>query len=96
MTIQGIMLLNYNNTYDIRTLDKYKKEITDKTAKETQKTIYWCMIAMIGIGITTIISTGIAFFNCYQSTEITRLQTYIRLPDHAELETAFGSAFHYR
>jgi len=95
MTIQGIMLLNYNNTYDIKTLDKYKNE-EDKTAKETQKTIHLCMIAMITIGVTTLVSTGIAFFNCYQSTEITRLQTYIRLPEHAELENAFGSTFSYR
>ena len=54
------------------------------------------MIAMITIGVTTLVSTGIVFFNCYQSTEITRLQTYIRLPDHAELDTAFGSTFGYR
>ena len=95
ITIQGIILLNYNKTYDIRNLKKYKEE-TDKKAKEIQSYVHICMIVMITIGVTTFVSTGIAFFNCYQSTEITRLQTYIRLPDHAELETAFGSAFHYR
>ena len=95
ITIQGIILLNYNKTYDIRNLKKYKEE-TDKKAKEIQSYVHICMIVMITIGVTTFVSTGIAFFNCYQSTEITRLQTYIRLPEHAELENAFGSTFSYR
>ena len=90
LVVLSIALYNYNNTFDVRNSKKYKDEPNDKTIKELQEGIADCMISMgIICGYICIYNFAI-YFMCYQTTEISRYQLYIKKPAHVELENAFG------
>ena len=88
--IYGSMILVYNKTFDLRTMKEFKNE-SFISIRKFQDSIDNCMTAMITCSIFTLVVSGIAYFNCYHSTEISRFQMYIKVPDYAEVENAFGS-----